>query len=486
MDMVSAVRPEDNGSSTLAFPSISTSDFQFDHAKASSVLVEAVAKFLMHEDPKMRLVLVDLTNSHMLSLVSRKAREKGVDSKRFLTFVGDITKLRSSNGPGCNIIANAANWRLKAGGGGVNAAIYSAAGPDLERATKKVAQTLNPGTSVAVQLPESSPLYMNEGVTHVIHVLGPNMNPQRPNFLSGDYSEGCRILQSAYASLFLHFSSIVRSSSRGDGSNKDESSGEVIEGTQPKPSQNAFAVLMQGSKRNRDLKDANPKRDKVRAREEVVARTGNQQGGTNNGKRWDGWALALHKIAMHPEQHKDVVLQTTEDAVVLRDMYPKAKRHVLVVARRPGLDSLENVQREHLPVLRHMHSLGEEWAARFLQEDPSLICRVGYHSIPSMRQVHLHVISQDFDSASLKNKKHWNSFTTPFFLDSLDVLDWLEKQGQVQISQKDAEILHDLELRCHRCRSAQPNIPSLKQHISKCRRPLANSSFLITAESLGL
>lgn len=32
--------------------------------------------------------------------------------------------------------------------------------------------------------------------------------------------------------------------------------------------------------------------------------------------------------------------------------------------------------------------------------------------------VHLHVISQDFDSPCLKNKKHWNSFTTDYFIDS--------------------------------------------------------------------
>lgn len=36
----------------------------------------------------------------------------------------------------------------------------------------------------------------------------------------------------------------------------------------------------------------------------------------------------------------------------------------------------------------------------------------------SYSQVHLHVISQDFDSPSLKNKKHWNSFTTDYFMDS--------------------------------------------------------------------
>lgn len=32
--------------------------------------------------------------------------------------------------------------------------------------------------------------------------------------------------------------------------------------------------------------------------------------------------------------------------------------------------------------------------------------------------VHLHVISQDFDSPCLKNKKHWNSFTTDYFMES--------------------------------------------------------------------
>jgi aprataxin len=109
-DLASIVSADNNGSSTLAFPSISTSDFHFDHEQAPSVLVDAIEKFLINEDSKMRLVLVDLTYSRMMSLVCKKAKEKGLDSDRFLTFVGDITKLRSSNGPACKIIANAANW----------------------------------------------------------------------------------------------------------------------------------------------------------------------------------------------------------------------------------------------------------------------------------------------------------------------------------------------------------------------------------------
>ncbi|EFJ49758.1 hypothetical protein VOLCADRAFT_59035 [Volvox carteri f. nagariensis] len=42
--------------------------------------------------------------------------------------------------------------------------------------------------------------------------------------------------------------------------------------------------------------------------------------------------------------------------------------------------------------------------------------KLGVHAVPSMCQVQLHVVSQDFDSAPLKNKKRWNSFNTAAFL----------------------------------------------------------------------
>lgn len=195
---------------TLAFPSISTADFQFNYEKAADIIVEKVAEF-SNKPWNARLVLVDLTHkSKILSLVKAKAAEKCIDTQKFSTHVGDITRLHSTGGLRCNVIANAANWRLKPGGGGVNAAIFNAAGPELESATKEKVKSLSPGNAVVVPLPPSSPLFTREGVTHVIHVLGPNMNPQRPNYLDNDYNKGSKILQDAYASLFEGFASIVR------------------------------------------------------------------------------------------------------------------------------------------------------------------------------------------------------------------------------------------------------------------------------------
>lgn len=95
---------------TLAFPSISTSDFKFSHEKAAEIIVETVEEF-MDKLGNARLVLVDLTyGSKMLSLVKAKAAKKKINCSKFFTFVGDITKLNSEGGLRCNVIANAANW----------------------------------------------------------------------------------------------------------------------------------------------------------------------------------------------------------------------------------------------------------------------------------------------------------------------------------------------------------------------------------------
>ncbi|KAA0196924.1 hypothetical protein HAZT_HAZT007974 [Hyalella azteca] len=92
--------------------------------------------------------------------------------------------------------------------------------------------------------------------------------------------------------------------------------------------------------------------------------------------------------------------------------------------------------------------------------------KFGYHAIPSMAQVHMHAISDDFDSPCLKTKKHWNSFTTDYFIDSQEILNKLAAHGRIsEISSSEGKRLLDSKLRCHKCDVEPPNIPKLKLHI---------------------
>ncbi|KAL1549110.1 transcription factor bHLH140 [Salvia divinorum] len=447
--------PEDSGNQGAEAGS-HTADFQFDLEKASDIIVEQVEEYIGRIG-EAKLVMVDLSHgSKILSLVKTKAAKKNIDSNKFSTFVGDITQLRSCGGLSCNVIANPTNWEIKPGGGGVNAAVFKAAGFVLEVATKERAEKLAAGECVVVPLPSSSPWFGAEGVTHVIHVLGPNMNPKRPNCLKDDYTKGCKILREAYSSLFEGFASIVKPYG-----NKDQNG------------KRAAAYVPENNKKTKDSSSSLSKSG-------VNNRNQDEQG--SNTKTWNPWAQALHKIAMSPDSHKDIVLEVSDHVVVIKDSYPKAQQHLLVIARCHGLDSLADVSGEDIPLMKEMHDVGLKWAEKLILENNSLEFRLGYHSIPSMRQLHLHVISQDFDSTHLKNKKHWLSFNTPFFLDSVNVVKQLEEAGELRLGN---ESFFDGVLRCHRCLSVNPNMPKLKNHLRSCKDPLTfliQNGYLISSE----
>lgn len=42
--------------------------------------------------------------------------------------------------------------------------------------------------------------------------------------------------------------------------------------------------------------------------------------------------------------------------------------------------------------------------------------KIGYHAEPSMQHLHMHVISTDFNSPTLRTQRHWNSFHTKLFI----------------------------------------------------------------------
>ncbi|XP_072526245.1 aprataxin isoform X2 [Salminus brasiliensis] len=170
------------------------------------------------------------------------------------------------------------------------------------------------------------------------------------------------------------------------------------------------------------------------------------------------WSQGL-KVSM---QDPKMQVYKDEKVVVIKDKYPKARHHWLVLPW-DSISSLKVLKREHCELLKHMHKVGDKMIQQ-CSDAQKLRFRLGYHAIPSMSHIHLHVISQDFDSPCLKNKKHWNSFTTDYFVDSQDIIAMLERDGKVSVKEGTGELLK-LPLRCHVCHKEQPTIPKLKDHL---------------------
>lgn len=90
------------------------------------------------------------------------------------------------------------------------------------------------------------------------------------------------------------------------------------------------------------------------------------------------------------------------------------------------------------------------------------------------------------DSEALKNKKHWNSFTSDFFVDAQTVLHTLATSGCIQVpppppllpllphitmqyNKEKYENMLKGTMHCHKCGVELGNIPTVKAHISKCK-----------------
>lgn len=147
-------------------------------------------------------------------------------------------------------------------------------------------------------------------------------------------------------------------------------------------------------------------------------------------------------------------LLSNEDVVVVHDRYPKAMYHFLVLPRvnipsifevstlncsnepKSGLKKfpcsdtdffkrnqhfnkhfkrmLLQLTRKHLNLLNEMYLMALNVITLYGREPHEF--QIGYHAEPSLQQLHMHVISTDFYSPTLKTSRHWNSFNTELFI----------------------------------------------------------------------
>jgi len=185
----------------------------------------------------------------------------------------------------------------------------------------------------------------------------------------------------------------------------------------------------------------------------------------------NGLSEYLHDPANHPR-----VLGYNDDFVVIKDMYPKATVHLLILPRDPIKQHQRMSEACHdIEFFSKLKLEAAKWRARAAGELARQLCppteaipnrdfeaeiKVGIHSSPSMNHLHVHVISRDMHSPWLRHKKHYNSFNTPFFVD-LEDFPLSDDEAEAR-----KENWHKLDMICWRCRrNFQNKFMALKQHL---------------------
>nr|CCC89808.1 conserved hypothetical protein [Trypanosoma congolense IL3000] len=179
------------------------------------------------------------------------------------------------------------------------------------------------------------------------------------------------------------------------------------------------------------------------------------------------------------EQRKPAsrVLYKDPQCIVVNDAFPKSRMHCLVMPLDPSLGSLNDLRTDHVPLLQHLMDVAEKYVLFTRSDGVSreaglqlLEFMVGFHSLPSLPQLHMHLISRDFDGPCIKTKKHYNSFATAFFLPAEKVVEDLERNGRVTLNQNTAELtrLEHEEPQCLWCGLKPGGFQQLRVHLRTC------------------
>ena len=215
-----------------------------------------------------------------------------------------------------------------------------------------------------------------------------------------------------------------------------------------------------------------------------------------------------------------VVRITDTGFVVLEDKYAKAQLHYLVLAARSGsgdddddagsstshsaaakavaatiarLNRPSELHVAHIQALRAMVAAGEavirpaihEWRrAHGTTVGPGSGVLIGFHAVPSLQPLHLHVLSNDMHATAMKTRAHLGSFTSGFFKRAEDVIALLEAERAGTSSSSTSSggggisamfdaaaakiVAKEFVITCPHCSARPASMPALKAHIQGC------------------
>ncbi|KAH3668639.1 hypothetical protein OGAPHI_002393 [Ogataea philodendri] len=110
-----------------------------------------------------------------------------------------------------------------------------------------------------------------------------------------------------------------------------------------------------------------------------------------------------------------------ENVLIIEDMYPKSLVHYLIIPKENTSKTPQEAFKDEqfiAKIQKYVDKASEmvlsKWSASYetpISKQNIIVC---CHSVPSLANLHIHVMTDDLCSNRLKNKKHYNSFATPF------------------------------------------------------------------------
>ncbi|KAG0263384.1 hypothetical protein BGZ95_003810 [Linnemannia exigua] len=142
-----------------------------------------------------------------------------------------------------------------------------------------------------------------------------------------------------------------------------------------------------------------------------------------------------------------------DNYVIIKDAYPKAKIHMLVMPRTPVDKVTDLVGEPGILVVEGLVRVATTLLSTLKTENPYLDFKMGFHVIPSMRLA-----------------PHWNSFNTSFFVTPDEVIRVIREKGSFEKTAEELikyTSLKKAAMTCNQCSQVLRTIPMLTHHLNE-------------------
>eukprot|EP00127_Corallochytrium_limacisporum_P002208 Clim_evm102s108 gene=Clim_evmTU102s108 len=120
-----------------------------------------------------------------------------------------------------------------------------------------------------------------------------------------------------------------------------------------------------------------------------------------------------------------------------------------------------------------MSTSADKFIEKLKKEDGKceLVFLKGFHAVPSMKHLHVHILTNDLEGAYMKTRKHWNSFTSEYLVTPERLREAIQKHGSWPKEDiPKHELLLKGPLHCNLCGEAFPQFAVLAEHRKLCRK----------------